>query len=112
MAETEKPKQSARTKKIPAVVDRVEDGDVAVVMLEDDTRAQLDLHVSHLPEEARADGDHLLLTFKIEADGQTRTLKKIEAAPQRRAAAEDRVRRMQDRLEKLSDKAGQKDFKV
>ncbi len=112
MAETVKPKQRARTKKFPAVIDRIEDGDMAVVILEDDTRARLDLHVSRLPTDARSDGDHLLLTFEISADGETRTLKKIEAAPQRRAKAEDRIKQMQERLEKQSDTAGQKDFKL
>jgi len=112
MAKKEKQPRSARTVKEKAVIDRIEDGEIAVVILEDEAQSQLDLHVSHLPAEARADGDHLWLTFEIGADRQTRTLKKIEAAPQSRAAAEERVTSLQQRLEKLSGTVGQKDFKL
>lgn len=109
----EKAKQSRRrTVKEKAVIDRIEDGEIAVVIVEDKEQSQLDLDASRLPEGARGDGDHLLLTFKIGSDGKTRTLKKIEAAPASRAAAEERVQALQQRLEKLSGTTGQKDFKL
>ncbi|MCA1626802.1 MAG: DUF3006 domain-containing protein [Acidobacteria bacterium] len=109
----EKAKQPRRrTLKERAVIDRIEDGEIAVVIVEDKEQSQIDLHVSRLPADARDDGDHLLLTFEFGSDDKTRTLKKIEAAPQSRAAAEERVTSLQQRLEKLSGTAGQKDFKL
>jgi hypothetical protein len=91
-----------------AVVDRVEDGGVAVLSIEG-RKSTLDVPLAHLPE-GTADGDHLRLTF----DGEpgARTLARASRERGARASAEDRVRKMQERLEHLSGTAGKKDFKL
>ncbi len=95
-------------REISAVVDRIEDGDVAVLSLGDGDR-MLDLPLSRLPE-GTADGDHLRLTFDGEPSAQTLT----SAVEDRRSRAEaaERVRKLQERLEKASGAAGKKDFKL
>ena len=100
--------QDEKSRDIPAVVDRIEDGDVAVLSLGggDET---LDLPLSRLPEGTR-DGDHLRLTFDGEPSEKTLT-RAVEDARARADAAE-RVRRVQERLEKTSGTQGKKDFKL
>lgn len=97
-----------RSREIPAVVDRIEDGDVAVLSLGDGDRT-IDLPLSRLPEGVR-DGDHLRLTFDGEPSEQTLT----RAAEDRRSRADaaERVRKLQERLEKKSGAQGKKDFKL
>jgi hypothetical protein len=80
--DTEKGGRSKRTK---AVIDRIEDGGAAVLQLGDDKGALVDLPAEFLPEGA-ADGDRLVITVKLE--------------PEERAAAVDRIKALQERLEK------------
>ena len=93
---------------VAAVVDRVEDNEVAVLSLGDGKRT-LDLPLSRLPEGATA-GDHLRLTFDGEPSEQT--FKRAAEDRQARADAEERVRKLQGRLEKSSGTQGKKDFKL
>jgi hypothetical protein len=97
---------------VRAVVDRIEDGDIAVLSLADEEKSQLDVPREQLPEGANSDGDHLLLRFDVDAQSGERTLKSIEAAPQERASAEDRIRKMQERLARMGGAPDKKDFKL
>jgi len=98
---------------VRAVVDRIEDGDIAVLSLEDEGKTQLDVPLKQLPEGANSDGDHLLLKFKVDAKSGERKLKSIKAAPAAaRASAEDRVKKMQERLARMSGAEDKKDFKL
>jgi hypothetical protein len=106
------PQASAGRIEVRAVVDRIEDGDIAVLSLDDAAKSQLDVPRAQLPEDANSDGDHLLLKFDVDAESEERTLKSIEAAPRARAAAEDRIKKMQERLARMSGAADKKDFKL
>jgi hypothetical protein len=97
---------------VRAVVDRIEDGDVAVLTLDDEAKSQLDVPRESLPEDANSDGDHLLLKFDVDAKSGERKLKSIKAAPAARAAAEDRIKKMQERLARMSGADDKKDFKL
>jgi hypothetical protein len=93
---------------VAAVVDRIEDGDVAVLSLGDGKR-MLDLPLSRLPE-GTSDGAHLRLTF--DGEPSERTFKRAVKDRQSRADAAERVRKLQERLEKTSGTQGKKDFKL
>ena len=108
----EKMRKSSGEVEVRAVIDRIEDGDIAVLSLEDDERSQLDVPHARLPEDANSDGDHLLLKFDVDAASGARALKSIEAAPQGRAEASDRLRKMQERLARMSGAADKKDFNL
>lgn len=95
-------------REISAVVDRIEDGEVAVLSLGDGDQT-LDLPLSRLPEGTR-DGDHLRLTF--DGEPSEKTLKRAAQDRQSRADAAERVRELQERLEKKSGAQGKKDFKL
>ena len=97
---------------VRAVVDRVEDGDIAVLILDDEAKSQLDVPCARLPEDANSDGDHLLLTFDVDAESGQRMLKSITPAPAARAEASDRIKKMQERLARMSGAEGKKDFKL
>ncbi|MDX6692899.1 MAG: hypothetical protein QOF02_502 [Blastocatellia bacterium] len=84
-------------KPIKAVIDRIEDGGVAVLLLDDEAKTKLDLPVSLLPE-GSSDGDHLKITITQERAS--------------REAAEERVRKMQEQLTQSSGAQEQKDFKL
>ncbi len=109
---TEIPAESSGGAEVRAVIDRIEDGDIAVLSLEDEAKSQLDVPLEQLPEDANSDGDHLLLKFDVDPQSGERTLKSVEAAPQARAAASERIRKMQERLARLSGAADKKDFKL
>jgi hypothetical protein len=98
----------AKSVEVRAVIDRVEDGGVAVLSLEG-RKSTLDVPLARLPEGA-SDGAHLRLTF--DGEPSARTLTKASIDRNARAAAEDRVKQMQERLEKLSGTEGKKDFKL
>lgn len=105
--------ERAESVEVRAVVDRIEDGDIAVVILDDEAQSQLDVPRGQLPEDANSDGDHLLLKFHVDAgSGERTTLKSIEAAPAARAAAADRIKKMQERLARMSGAEDKKDFKL
>ncbi|MCA1849705.1 MAG: DUF3006 domain-containing protein [Acidobacteria bacterium] len=82
---------------IHAVVDRIEDGDLAVLLAGDDEKTKIDFPASLLPEGA-GDGDHLRITIRLDEKS--------------RAAAEDRVKGLLERLEKRGGTKGKKDFKL
>ena len=107
-----KSKESGGVVEVRAVIDRIEDGDIAVLSLDDEAKSQLDVPRARLPEGANSDGDHLILKFDVEAAGGARTLKAVKAAPAERASAEDRIRKMQERLARMSGAADKKDFKL
>ena len=77
--------KSGKSKRTRAVIDRVEDGGKAVVQLGDGEGDSFDLPAELLPDGA-ADGDHLVITVRLE--------------PESRDAAVDRIRALQERLSK------------
>lgn len=90
------PKRAAPAK-VRGVIDRVEDGGMAVVLVGDDEKTSIDVPVALLPEGA-SDGDHLTITFTLDKES--------------RAEAEDRVKALQERLSKRSEAADQKNIKL
>jgi hypothetical protein len=66
------------TKRTRAVIDRIEDGGRAVVQLGDDKSALVDLPVSLLPEGA-SDGDHLIISVKLDRASRDSTSERIRA---------------------------------
>ena len=92
----EQPKRAA-SRQIRAEIDRIEDGEMAVLMVGDDGKTQMDVPVSLLPEGA-SDGDHLRITITLDKES--------------RAAASDRVKRLQDKLAEKGAAEGEKDFKL
>jgi hypothetical protein len=98
----------ARRVELRAVIDRTE-GDIAVLSLDNAKTTALDVPLSRLPAGA-TDGDHLRLTFAGEPAEHTLTHATIDRDA--RSAAADRIKQMQERLERLSGTAGKKDFKL
>lgn len=90
-------KKGAASTTIHAVIDRIEDNEMAVILLGEDEREQIDLPVAFLPDGA-GDGDHLRLTIALD--------------PESRRAAEEKVKSLQDELEKRSGTKGKKNFKL
>ena len=115
MAADEKPKAGGGRRRargaveVRAALDRVEDGSIAVLILEDEDETQLDLPLSRLPEGASG-GDHFLLTF--EGEGERRKLLGVARDEQSRLDAEARIKALQERLARKSGTAGKKDFKL
>ena len=87
----------SQSKQIHAAIDRIEDNDVAVLLLGDDEKTQVDLPLSLLPSGA-SDGDHLKITISIDKES--------------RDAAASRVKSLQNKLTKKSGAQDQKDFKL
>jgi hypothetical protein len=92
VSEHQKPGRSKRTR---AVVDRVEDGGTAVLLVGDE-ELKVELPASLLPEGAEG-GSHLLIDLSLDEES--------------RRAAEGRVRALQEKLEKRGGE-GRKDFKL
>lgn len=90
----EQPKRA--TKQIRAEIDRIEDGDVAVLIV-GDGKTQVDVPVSLLPEGA-SDGDHLRITITLDKES--------------REAASARVKRLQDKLAAKGGAEDEKEFKL
>jgi hypothetical protein len=109
MAEKNRSQKSPGGIEVRAVVDRIEDGDIAVLSLDDEDKSQLDVPRSRLPEDANSDGAHLLLRFDVDGESGKRTLKSIKPAPEARASAEDRIKA---RLARMSGAQDKKDFKL
>ncbi len=98
MPETEDKKKRAKGELIHAVIDRIEDGGMAVLLVDDDEKTQIDIPVHFLPEGA-ADGDHLRITITPDRAS--------------RASAAERVKKLQEQLTQTSDGQGeQKDYKL
>ncbi len=84
---------------IRAVVERIEDGDWAIIVTSEGKERQFDFPVALLPEAAREDGAHLRI--------------KITVDEKARAAAEDRTRELLEKLNKGGGETkGKKDFKL
>lgn len=88
---------SDKSKRTRAVVDRIEDGGVAVLLVGEDEETKVELHASLLPEGTES-GSHLVINVSLDEDA--------------RKESEDRVKAMQERLEKRSSGGGQKNFKL
>ena len=85
-----------KSKRTSAVIDRIEDGGTAVVLAGDD-ELKVELPASLLPEGAES-GSHLSINITLD-----------EAS---RKGAEERVKALQERLEKRGGGEGQKSFKL
>lgn len=95
--DSRKGKSSSSSKQTRAVIDRIEDEGMAVLLAGDDEKIRLDVPVSLLPEGAR-DGDHLRVTIALDK--------------QARDEAEKSIRRIQEELKAESHTEGKKDFKL
>ncbi|MBD0325702.1 MAG: DUF3006 domain-containing protein [Pyrinomonadaceae bacterium] len=90
-------KKRVKAAPIRAVVDRIEDGGQAVLLIGDAEQAQIDFPVSLLPEGVR-DGDHLKINITVDKGA--------------RASAEDRIKKLQEQLTQKSGADEKKDFKL
>ena len=90
-------KKGGKSKRTHAVVDRIEDGGTAVVHAGEGEEVKLELPASLLPEGA-GEGSHLLITLSLDEDS--------------RKASEDRVRGLQEKLERRGGGGGRKNFKL
>ncbi len=89
--------KKGKSKRTPAVVDRIEDGGTAVLHAGEDEETQVELPASLLPEGTES-GSHLVINVTLDEDS--------------RKAAEDRVRSLQEKLEKRPAGDGRKSFKL
>ncbi len=80
-----------------AVIDRIEDNDIAVVLLGDDEKTSVDVPLALLPEGA-TDGAHLRIRITLDNDS--------------RKSAEDRIKNLQEKLQKRSGTENKKSFKL
>ena len=88
--------KGGKSKRTRAVIDRIEDGGTAVLLVgEEETKVELP--ASLLPEGADG-GSHLVLNVSLD-----------EAS---RKEAEERVKALQEKLEKRGGGEGQKNFKL
>lgn len=71
-------KKDARSREFRAVIDRIEDEGMAVILIGDDEEAQFDLPASFLPAEA-TDGDHLKITIKLDKQSRDSMADKIRS---------------------------------
>jgi hypothetical protein len=88
---------SDKSKRTRAVVDRIEDGGTAVLLVGEDEETKVELPASLLPEGAES-GSHLVIDVSLDEGS--------------RRAAEDRVRALQERLEKRGGGEATKSFKL
>lgn len=88
--------KKARTS-VRAVIDRIEDGGLAVLLLGDDEQVTIDVPLDVLPAGAGG-GDHLLITFAL--DGGSR------------AETEKRVKGLREKLERRGGGGGGTEFKL
>ncbi|HVF86204.1 MAG TPA: DUF3006 domain-containing protein [Pyrinomonadaceae bacterium] len=93
----ENTQKRALSAKVRGVIDRVEDGGMAVVLVGDDEETSVDIPLALLPEGA-SDGDHLMITFTLNKES--------------RDEAEDRVKALQERLSKRGDAGEKKEIKL
>lgn len=97
MAESDDQSKGAASRQFHAAIDRIEDNKIAVLLIGDDEKTQVDVPLSLLPDGA-GDGDHLRITISIDK--------------QSRDAATSRVKKLQDKLTQASGAEDQKDFKL
>ncbi len=89
MSDKEQQESAASSASIQAVIDRIEDNGMAVLLAGDDEQTQIDLPVSLLPDGA-SDGDHLRISITLDEDA--------------RASMQDRIRNLQEELLNRSKK--------
>ena len=94
MSEESKRGASKRTK---GVIDRIEDDGTVVVLVGEDEKESVDVPASLLPEGAEG-GDHLSINVTLDKES--------------RASAEDRVKALQEKLEKRGGAQDKKSFKL
>jgi hypothetical protein len=97
MADSDDQTKRAASRQIHAAIDRIEDNKMAVLLVGDDEKTQVDVPLSLLPDGAR-DGDHLRITISIDKES--------------REAAATRVKKLQDKLAQTGGAQDQKDFKL
>ena len=97
MAESDDKPKRAASRQIRAEIDRIEDNKMAVLLIGDDNKTQLDVPLALLPEGA-SDGDHLRINISIDSES--------------RSAAASRVKKLQDKLAQDGGAQEQKDFKL
>ncbi len=97
MAERKDQSKKASSRQIRAEIDRIEDCKMAVLVIGDDRKTQLDVPLALLPEGV-SDGDHLRITISLDSKS--------------RAASSSRVKKLQDKLAQASGAENQKDFKL
>ena len=88
-------KQGGKSKRTRAVIDRIEDGGTAILLAGED-ELKVELPAALLPEGAEG-GSHLVLNISLDETS--------------RKEAEERVKALQERLEKRGGE-GQKNFKL
>ena len=89
--------KGGKSKRTRAVVDRIEDGGVAVLHVGEDEETKVELPASLLPAGAEG-GSHLVISVSLDDDA--------------RKQSEGRVKALQERLEKRGGGEGQKNFKL
>lgn len=62
---------------VRAVIDRIEDGELAVLLLGEDEKITVDVPLDVLPDGA-GDGDHLLITFALDGKSRAETEKRVK----------------------------------
>lgn len=97
MADSDDQSKAATSRQIHAEIDRIEDDKMAVLLVDDEGKTQLDVPLALLPEGA-SDGDHLRITISIDRES--------------RDASAKRVKRLQDKLAQTGGAEEQKDFKL
>ena len=97
MADRDDQSKRAASRQIRAEIDRIEDNKMAVLLVGDDGKTQLDFPLALLPEGA-TDGDHLRITISIDKGSKDN------------AAA--RVKKLQDKLAQAGGAEEQKNFKL
>jgi hypothetical protein len=97
MAERDDQPKRAPSRQIRAEINQIEDNGMAVLMIGDDAKTQLDIPAALLPEGA-SDGDHLRITISLDKESSDD------------AAA--RVKKLQDKLAQSGGAEEQKDFKL
>lgn len=97
MADSDDQSKGAASRQIHAEIDRIEDDKMAVLLIEDEGKTQLDLPLALLPDGA-SDGDHLRITISIDRESH--------------AASANRVKKLQDKLAQTGGAEEQKDFKL
>ncbi|MCP9495216.1 MAG: DUF3006 domain-containing protein [Pyrinomonadaceae bacterium MAG19_C2-C3] len=77
--ESESPESGKTSVTLRAVVDRIEDGDIAVLMIDaDNTQTQLDIPRALLPSETE-EGAHLRITIKLDGESRADTTARIRS---------------------------------
>ena len=74
MAEENKRKRSVELR---GVIDRIEDNEMAVILLGEDEKMRVDFPVKLLPEGA-SDGDHLRIKIKLDDESRAKMQERIQ----------------------------------